>query len=604
MANESLFSGQSDYITIPDQPHSTIRRRRLHQSVIFLLLIGCIFSGLGIKLAQLQVIQGDYNRVRAENNRLRLIPVPAKRGQILDRKGHLLAGSKLSRSVYLWPQEQSPEEWKITAEQLQSILNVPASEILEKLEKIGYHSRIPVRVSPNLSPKMFIGLAEKVENLRGVEVRGESRRHYPNGNLLAHILGYIGEATSEELKANPDYPMGMMVGKMGIEKLANSKIEGIWGNRLIEVDAKGQEIQELGLQPPQQGESIGLTVDLALQKTAEKALANRRGAVAVLDIKTGGILALTSGPTFDPNLFTDQVTSQEWKQLQNPEQPLLNRALQGYPPGSTFKIVTATAAIESGKFSLTSKIATSSAINIGGIAFHEHGKSYGVIGFKEALAFSSNTFFYQAGVKIGPENIAKWGKELGIAGTINLDLLGLDGANHGQIPTPKEKEKLYGEPWYIGDTVTMSIGQGLVLVTPLELAVMIATVANNGWRVQPHLLMSKTNTSETKPIKTKISTSTLNLIRAGLIDVVKKGTGRGLNDGTIPLTGGKTGTVEIPGQPDNSMYVGFGPANKPEIAIAVVVEAGGYGAVSAAPIAHEVFKTYFSNQKVFSPSKR
>ncbi len=603
MANESLFPAQSHYIVTPEPKNLTLRRRRLHQGVILLLFIGCFFSGLGIQLARLQLLQGEYNRIRAENNRLRLIPVPAKRGLILDRNGYFLAGSQLSRSVYLWPQEQSPKEWKITVEQLQSILNIPATEIIEKLEKTGYRSRIPVRVSPNLSPQMFIGLAEKVENLRGVEVRGESHRSYPNGNLAAHILGYIGEATSEELKQNLDYPMGMMVGKTGIEKLANSKIEGIWGNRLIEVDAKGQEIQELGVQPPQQGESIRLTLDLALQKTAEKALANRRGAVVVLDVKTGGILALTSAPTFDPNVFTDQVTNQEWKQLQSTEQPLLNRALQGYPPGSTFKIVTTTAGIESGKFSITSKVATSSAIKIGGISFHEHGKGYGVIGFKDALAFSSNTFFYQVGVKTGPETIAKWGKELGIAGTINLDLLGLDGANYGQIPTPKEKEKLYGEPWYLGDTVTMAIGQGLVLVTPLELAVMVSTVANNGWRVQPHLLMSQTNTSETKPIKTKISASTLNLIRAGLIDVVKKGTGRGLNDGTIPLTGGKTGTVEIPGQPDNAMYVGFGPANKPEIAIAVVVEGGGFGAVSAAPIAHDIFKTYFSSRNVKSKSK-
>ncbi|WP_026795447.1 MULTISPECIES: penicillin-binding protein 2 [Planktothrix] len=597
MANESLFPSKSPYLTIPTQQNSIIQRRRTHKGVILLLLIGCFFGGLGIKLIQLQLIEGEYNRIRAENNRLRLIPVPAKRGQILDRKGDLLAGSQLSRSVYLWPQEQSPEQWKITAEQLHTILNLPASEILQKLEKTGYRSRIPVRVSPNLSAEMFIGLAEKVENLHGVEVRGESRRHYPNGKLAAHILGYIGEATPEELKANPNYPMGMMVGKMGVEKLVNSQIKGIWGNRLIEVDAKGQEIQELGLQSPKPGQSVQLTIDLELQKTAEKSLANRRGAVVVLDVKTGAILALASGPTFDPNLFINQVTNQDWKKLQSAEQPLLNRALQGYPPGSTFKIVTTTAGIESGNFSITSKIPTATSIKFGGISFNEHGKGYGIIGFKEALAFSSNTFFYQVGVKTGPENIAKWGKELGIAGTINLDLLGLDGANPGQIPTPKEKEKLYGEPWYIGDTVTMAIGQGLVLVTPLELAVMVSTVANSGWRVQPHLLTSQTNTIQTKPIKTKISVSTLNLIQAGLIDVVKKGTGRGLNDGSIPLTGGKTGTVEIHGQPDNAMYVGFGPANKPEIAIAVVVEAGGYGAVSAAPIAQDIFKTYFSNRK-------
>ncbi|HEY9864111.1 MAG TPA: penicillin-binding protein 2 [Candidatus Obscuribacterales bacterium] len=594
MTSESLFAHESPYVTIPKQENSIIQRRRRHKAVILLLLIGSFFCSLGIKLIQLQFVEGEYNRIQAENNRLRLISVPAKRGQILDRKGNLLAGSQLSRFVYLWPQEQSPEQWKITVEQLHNILNVPASEILQKLEKTGYRSRLPVRVSPNLSPEMFIGLAEKVENLRGVEVRGESRRSYPNGKLAAHILGYIGEATPEELKANPDYPMGMMVGKMGVEKLVNSQIEGVWGNRLIEADVKGQEIQELGVQSPKQGKSVQLTLDLALQKTAEKALANRRGAVVVLDVKTGAILALASGPTFNPNLFTNQVTDQDWKSLQTAQQPLLNRALQGYPPGSTFKIVTSVAGIESGNFSITSKIPTSTSIKIGGISFHEYGKSFGVIGFREALAFSSNTFFYQVGVKSGPENISKWGKELGIAGTINLDLLGLDGANQGQIPTPKEKEKLYDEPWYIGDTVTMAIGQGLVLVTPLELAVMVSTVANSGWRVQPHLLTSQTNTIQTKSIKTKISASTLNIIRAGLIDVVKKGTGRSLNDGSIPLTGGKTGTVEIPGQPDNAMYVGFGPANKPEIAIAVVVEAGGYGAVSAAPIAQDIFKTYFS----------
>lgn len=597
MASHSLFPGQSEYVAAAEQYEPALQRRRNNQGILFLLLMGIFFSLLGVQIAQLQLVQGEYNRLRAENNRLRLVPVPAKRGHILDRKGNLLAGSYLSRSVYLWPQEQSETEWKTTAEQLSLILNIPSSEIIKQLEKVGYRSRLSVRISTNLSPEKFIALAEKLEDFRGVEIRSDSRRDYRHGNLAAHILGYIGEATLDELKANPSYPMGMIVGKMGIERIANSKLDGVWGNRLIEVDVKGQEIQELGVQSPQQGEPVKLTLDLALQKTAEKALANRRGAVVALDVKTGAILALASGPTFDPNWFADQLTDNEWQQLQNPDKPLLNRALQGYPPGSTFKIVTATAGIESGKYSPNSQIATFNSVSFGGVAFHEYSGGHGVIGFKQALTVSSNTFFYQVGVKTGAEQIAKWGRELGIGGSINLDLLGLDGANHGQIPTPKEKEKLYGEAWYIGDTVTMAIGQGLVLVTPLEMAVMVSTVANNGWRVQPHLFTSQTNTPETKPIKTKISQPTLKVVREGLIDVVKKGTGRSLNDGSIPLTGGKTGTVEIPGQPDNSMYVAFGPANKPEIAIAVVVEAGGYGAVAAAPIAHEIFKTYFGPPK-------
>ncbi|MGB8691672.1 MAG: penicillin-binding transpeptidase domain-containing protein, partial [Microcoleus sp.] len=264
---------------------------------------------------------------------------------------------------------------------------------------------------------------------------------------------------------------------------------------------------------------------------------------------------------------------------------------------------TSVAGMESGKFSPSSTLVSSASINIGGITFNEHSAGYGVIGFRDALAYSSNTFFYQVGMAAGPEQMAKWAKAMGIGGTINLDLLGLESANHGQVPTPAMKKKMYGEDWYVADTVTMSIGQGLVLCTPLELAVMVSTVANGGYRVQPHLLASQTNTPITKKVKTAIKPATLNVVRQGLIDVVLKGTGRAMNDGTIPLSGGKTGTVEMPGHADNSMYVGFAPADKPEVAIAVIVEGGGFGAVSAAPIAQEVFRTYFQKQG-FKPTNK
>jgi penicillin-binding protein 2 len=397
--------------------------------------------------------------------------------------------------------------------------------------------------------------------------------------------------------------MGMIVGQMGVEKLANSTLEGVWGNRLIEVNAKGEEIQDLGVKDPIPGKPVQLTLDLDMQKTAEKALGERLGAVVAIDVKTGALLTMASWPTFDPNIFTRKVSQEEWDRLQGPEKPFLNRAVQGYPVGSTFKIVTAIAGMESGKFSPDSTLVSSASINIGGISFNEHGAGYGVIGFRDALAYSSNTFFYQVGMTAGPEEMAKWAKKMGIGGTINLDLLGIDGANHGQVPIPAEKNKMYGEDWYVGDTVTMAIGQGLVLCTPLELAVMVSTVANNGWRVQPHLLASQTNTPITQKIQTGIKPATLNVVRQGLMEVVKKGTGRGMNDGTIPLSAGKTGTVEMPGHPDNSMYVGFAPADKPEVAIAVIVEGGGFGAVSAAPIALEVFRTYFQKQG-FKPTNK
>jgi len=579
------------------------RQSRSLQAMIFMLVVTTLVAMPMFRLAELQLVQGAYNRQRAENNRIRPVSVAATRGQILDRNGKIFAASRVSRSLYAWPKERSTKEWQEVATTLSPIVKVPAAEIIKKIDTAGYKSALPVRISKDIDVGTFVALGEQSNALRGVEIRVESSRDNPNQQLAAHLLGYVGEATLDELKANPAYPMGMIVGQMGVEKLANPTLEGVWGNRLIEVNAKGEEIQDLGVKDPIPGKPVQLTLDLDMQKTAEKALGNRLGAVVAIDVKTGALLTMASWPTFDPNIFTRKVTPKEWDRLQGPEKPFLNRAVQGYPVGSTFKIVTAVAGMESGKFSPDSTVATSSSITIGGITFNEHSGGYGTIGFRDALAYSSNTFFYQVGMTAGPEEMAKAAKKMGIGGTINLKLLGLDAANHGQVPIPAEKQKMYGEDWYVGDTVTMAIGQGLVLCTPLELAVMVSTVANGGYRVQPHLLASQTNTPITKKVPTGIKPATLNVVRQGLIDAVQKGTGKRLNDGTIPLSGGKTGTVEMPGHPDNSMYVGFAPADKPEVAIAVIVEGGGFGSVSAAPIAQEVLRTYFQKQG-FKPTNK
>ena len=595
MASEFSFKSQVKFEK--NALDNTVRQRgRSLQVMIFLLLVTTLVTLPLFRLAELQLVQGAYNRQRAENNRIRPVSVAAVRGSILGRGNQIFAANRVSRSVYLWPKERSPQEWQEAVATLSPIVNIPATEIIQKIDKAGYKSALPVRISKDIDIATFVALGEQANTLRGVEIRPESGRDYPNQQLASHLLGYVGEASLDELKANPGYPMGMIVGKMGVEKLVNPNLEGVWGSRLIEVNAKGEEIQDLGVKEPIPGKPVQLTLDLDMQKTAEKALGDRLGAVVAIDIKTGALLTMGSWPTFDPNIFTRKVTQKEWDRLQGPDKPFLNRAVQGYPVGSTFKIVTSVAGMESGKFAPDSTLESSSSITIGGISFNEHGAGKGVIGFRDALAYSSNTFFYQVGMAAGPEEMSKWAKRMGIGGTINLELLGLDAANHGQVPIPSEKRKMYGEDWYVGDTVTMAIGQGLVLCTPLELAVMVSTIANGGWRVQPHLLASQTNTPITQKIQTGIKPATLNVIRQGLLDVVLKGTGKGMNDGTIPLSAGKTGTVEMPGHPDNSMYVGYAPADKPEIAIAVIVEGGGFGAVSAAPIAHEVFKTYFQKQ--------
>lgn len=576
--------------------------RPIHRAIVLILISTGLLSLHVSRLVQLQLVDGKQNRERAENNRVRQVPMPANRGHIIDRKGQLLAGNNLARSVYLWPKEQTPQQWKVTADKLSPLLKIPAQEILGKLKQVDPLSYRPVRLRQAMPPEVFVPLAEQVGQMRGVEVRPEANRYYPEGSLAAHVLGYIGEATQADLKAHPEYPMGMIVGQMGIEASSNSKIAGIWGDRLIEVNAQNQELRMMGETPPKPGETVQLTIDLEMQKAAEKALGNRRGAVVALDVKTGGVLVLASHPTFDPNLFTRKITKEEWETLQDAENPFLNRAMQGYPPGSTFKIVTSVAAMESGKFSPDSIVGTSSYITVGGINFNEHSGGYGDIGFRDALAFSSNTFFYQVGMSAGPEQISKWGHRLGIGKDTDLKLLGLGGGDHGQIPTPEEKEKIYKEPWYVGDTVTTAIGQGLVLVTPLEAAVMVSSIANGGNRVKPHLLASMTGKPEMKPVPTGMKPGTVEVIKEGLVAVVTEGTGRGLNDGSIPLTGGKTGTSEVIGQRDHSLYVAFGPADRPEIAIAVIVENGGFGSMAAAPIAKEVFQAYFGKPKKVNES--
>lgn len=570
------------------------RSHRTSRAIVLLMIATGLISICLFRVAYLQLVQGEYNRQLADNNRIRPLPIVADRGNILDRNGKTLATSQLSRSVYLYPREQTKEQWQESAKQLSQLLGMPAEEILKKIEERGYRSAMPVRIFRKLDEKRFIALSESGA-IPGLEMQPESNRFYPHGSLASHVIGYIGEATQDDLKGHPEFPVGMLLGRMGIERIADDVLRGTWGNRLIEVDSVGKELNMLGVQQPASGSPLQLTLDLKMQQAAEKALNNRRGAVVAMDIKTGAVLVLASGPTFDPNMFTRKITQTEWDALQNENTPLLNRALQGYPPGSTFKIVTAAAGMESGKFSPTSTLPTYGAINIGGTLFHEHGGGgYGVIGFRDAFAVSSNTFFYQVGMAAGPEEIAKWGQNLGIGTSSNM---GLEGGNHGVIPTPEQKQKLYNEPWYGGDTVSMAIGQGVVQVTPLEMAVMVSAIANGGKRVKPHLMVNQNFQPEMQPEATGMDPGTVNTIREGLIAVVKEGTARQLSDGSIPPTAGKTGTAEVLGQRDNAVYVGYGPVKNPQIAVAVVVENGGFGAESAVPIAHEIYKAYFGPQK-------
>ncbi|MGD1717651.1 penicillin-binding protein 2 [Dapis sp. BLCC M172] len=592
MVREFSFSFGFRKIEENNPSYNKYQSGLIYRAIVIMLLTTIIIGLQVTRLAQLQLIQGKQNRERAEKNRIRRIPVSSNRGLILDRDGKPFASNRLTRSIYLWPREQPKEQWTITAAKLSPIINIPANKIFEKVEQAITSGERNVNLTSQVSRDTFVSLQERAGEFPGVEVRAESTRYYPHGQLASHIIGYLGEVTSAELEANPEYQMRMMVGRIGVEASANDLLAGKWGQRLIEVNAQNQEIRKFEGEEPQGGKTIKLTLDLDLQKIAEKALGFRKGAVVVLDVNTGEVLAMASYPRFNPNFFIEPMSEEKWQSLHSQEQSFVNRALQGYPPGSTFKIVTSAAAMGSGKFSPYSIIQTSDSIYIGGIRFQEHSGGYGPIGFRTALAYSSNTFFYKLGVSIGHAEIGKWAYKLGLGGK-NLNLLGIPATYNGLIPTEEDKRQIYNDAWYLGDTVTMAIGQGLVLATPLELAVAAATIANGGKEVKPHLLADETNSPEIKPIPTGLKPEYVNMIKEGMIDVVYYGTGRSLNDGTIPLTGGKTGTSELIGQKSHSLYVGFGPAEQSKIAIAVIIENGGFGSVAAAPVAKQVFQTYF-----------
>ncbi|NEP40396.1 MAG: penicillin-binding protein 2, partial [Okeania sp. SIO2H7] len=319
------------------------------------IAVGLMITGLmglpTFRLVHLQLIEGEHNRERADKNRIRLVPIPSNRGPVFDRNRKFIAGTHLTRTVYLWPLEQSKQQWEITAAKLSPILNIPTTQILTKIERAIAFEERNIPISQQVPPDVFIILKERSAEFPGVEVRAESTRYYPQEELASHIIGHIGEVTPGEIDSNSRYRLRMKIGKEGVEATANDLLLGTWGDRLIEVNAQGLEIRDLGEISPIGGEIVYLTIDLDLQKAAEKALGPRRGAVVVLDVRTGEVLTMASYPRFDPNVFTKSVTEAEWEHLQGKEKPFVNRALQGYPPGSTFKIVTSAAAMGSGMYS-------------------------------------------------------------------------------------------------------------------------------------------------------------------------------------------------------------------------------------------------------------
>ncbi len=397
---------------------------RQYQSVFIMLMLSLVMlGGIGSRLAYLQLVQGERNRELAEDNRILLLPRRPARGTIFDRNGKILVGSRLAHSVSIWPislpKEQAEKDRVI--ERLAQILDVPAVEIMERVERTSYNPNKAVPISRGVSSAQTTALAEYASELPGVRVEAEAVRNYPHGDLAAHALGYTGELSPEDLEEKikedealeddekMEYRLGDVIGKMGLEMALEPTLRGEWGGQQVEVDSSGNVLSVIGEEPPISGQDVQTSLDLDLQKAAEVALGDHIGAIVAIDPRDGAVRAMVSRPTFDPNIFSTRITQAQWEQFTKNGYPLVNRAMQAYAPASTFKIVTTTAGIESGKFDAEVVLPTYASLNFGGIQFWDwNNAGFGPLGFRGAMAWSSDTFFYQVGRAVGENELQMW----------------------------------------------------------------------------------------------------------------------------------------------------------------------------------------------------
>ncbi len=589
---------QSPPTTIAHQKHARSVGRKNQALTLMLGVAAILLGGLGGRLAYLQLMQGTQNRELAESNRIRLLPKQPERGKILDRKGKILAGSRLSHSVFLWPLAQKKAEWSRTLKHVSQILNIPVVDIQKRLEQEGYNSPYRVRIARSISPQKVTALAENIGELDGVQVDAEAVRNYPNGDLAAHVLGYTGELTDEDFKKyhKDHYRLGDVIGQMGIESSREQELRGEWGGQQVEVDGAGNVVKILGEKQTHAGKDVTLTIDLDLQKAAETALGNRKGSIVAIDPNNGAILAMVSRPAFDPNLFSTRISEKQWAQLQSEDHPFVNRALQGYPPASTFKIVTTTAGLESGKFSPDTVLATSASIRVGGIDFGDWNHAgFGPQGFVGALTWSSDTFFYQIGMGVGDQTLIQWTRRFGFGQKTGVELGNEEAA--GLVPDNEWKQKEVKESWFLGDTVNMSIGQGFLQCTPLQVAGMFAIAANGGYRVKLHLLKDNEAAQHWRE-SLNLKPETVRILHEGLRGVVNGGTATAAFSGTDLAIAGKSGTAEDFGRESHTWFGSFSPVDKPQIVVVAFGEnSGGGGGSFAAPMVRQVLEAYFHPDK-------
>ena len=578
------------------------RQTGLRQQPLVLLVLVLVFcSAMVSRLVWMQLLEGSRFRELADENRIRLVPRSPIRGRLLDRKGRVLATSKLTYTLYLEPRLVSDDDWPDLRDRLARLLNLK-SDLLDQrrqkgLDRDGYRTTLAL----DLKPEQVLRFREQALGLWGAQVDVDILRSYPNGTLAAHALGYTQPITENEFEilAEKGYKIRDRIGRTGVEAAYERHLRGKWGGQMLEVNAMGEVQRNLGDRPSQAGKDLVLTLDLDLQRVAEQALADKPGgAVVALEAATGAVLALASRPSFDPNFFSKLITTQkEYDALfSNPKKPLLSRAMNPYDPGSTWKPVTAMAGMESGKFPPDTKLHTKACITYGGHCFPDHnGKGFGIIGYADALRHSSNTFFYQVGVGVGSLALKQAADQLGFQQKTGIEMGWEESVGLVGDEPWADRGRGWAEPgtvpWIPEDMASASIGQSVVQITPLQLARAYAVFANGGWLVTPHLAAGDIDwLSSEHRTKVTIQPSTLQTIREGLRKVVEAGTGAGLNGPGIPSAAGKTGTAEdSTGGPDHAWFGCYAPYPDGKIVVVAFAQnTPGGGSVHALPMAKKV----------------
>lgn len=602
---------------------TSIGRKTIYYFISIIVLVFALILGRTI---QLQIFNGNYYRELAEGNRVRLLPIPAQRGVIYDRNNKELLRNIPGFSLAIIPQDlpRKKEDRLEIVKKLSELSGVDQEEIESLLKKYGAYGYQSLIVKDNLDYNTALKLYIENANLPGIEiVSGSKRGYYLTSSTesmpsLSHLIGYVGKLNDDELESNKTkgYLPSDLIGKTGLEKAYESSLRGTYGRKKIEVNAVGKEQSVLAMEPPAPGNNLVLTLDLSAQKkleelvkeTAENTGKKRISAIA-MNPEDGGIIAMVSWPAFDNNKFVGGIDKESYNAyLNDPDRPLFNRTIGGiYPPGSTVKLVVAAAALQEKIVSKTTSFLSLGGIEVGGKFFKDWKVGgHGYTNVTKAIAWSVNTFFYYAGggyekfVGLGVDRINKYMASFGIGSKTNIDM---PGENTGFLPSREWKKEAKNEIWYVGDTYNISIGQGDLLVTPLQAAVWTAAVANGGNIVTPHLgdKIVDPVTKKDTPLKyemTKnslVSDYTLQVVREGMRECVAYGSCGMLRSLSFP-TAGKTGTAQwSKNQPTHAWFTSFAPYQKPKIVMTVLVENGGEGSVIAQPIAYRFLDWWGKN---------